>query len=200
VSYNQLEYTFELSKKGKTIITTTALLTDGRVLPILCLMDTGADLPIWFSGEEALKEHFPDAKNAGKTTDIYGLGKGPNTGATVWVIPKFRLLDLNGYSITFRNLTVVLIPNKRYLFHMILPVTMFNHARFSFDYLSDPIKPILTINTNSNMFEVKECYNDDKLLSKIQVLTQEEAEAERKNKTVEEIGETNNLQPINSFI
>lgn len=51
-----------------------------------CLIDTGAGIPVWFSGEEFLKYRFPGASETEYKTVLNGLGDKPLYDIPIWNI------------------------------------------------------------------------------------------------------------------
>lgn len=108
-------------------------LDKNRVKPIIqimpkneivkCLIDSGADMPVWCSTETLLKSQFT-VKKLDKKTYIGGFGGG---GAyhDVYSIDKFTLMDGNN-TLTIHNLLVAFIPNVNFACDLILSASVFD--------------------------------------------------------------------------
>ncbi len=75
---------FEIEKSDKAVLYITG--EDGS--DISCMIDTGANVPIWFMGEDFLRLRYPSARKTDKLTIIHGLGKDPIVDVPIWNIPK----------------------------------------------------------------------------------------------------------------
>ena len=169
---NQL-LTFEVPRDDKVIINVVG--EDG--LDITCMIDTGANVPIWFMGDELLKLHYPSSKPINIMTIINGLGKKPLLNVPVWKIPEFSMNDGNGKKIVFHDLIVPVIDAKKFAVNMLIPLTMLNRTKFSFDYVKSANYGYFTIESEKESFFVRPLYypDNDKYLNKIQAFVQEGA-------------------------
>ncbi|MBQ9513145.1 MAG: hypothetical protein IJR58_08120 [Lachnospiraceae bacterium] len=61
---------------------------------ISVLFDTGANIPIWCTGEALLLSAYPDAHRINQKQIVRGFGKNPESGE-VFQIPVFELKDEN---------------------------------------------------------------------------------------------------------
>jgi hypothetical protein len=91
---------------------------------LYCLVDTGAEVPVFTGGEIAIMKYFPDAKKIDKRYELSGFGKDIEY-ANVYKIPLFRLdCDFNDEYINIHDL-IVACCNKKFLkFQMIISATM----------------------------------------------------------------------------
>ena len=62
---------FQIEKNDKAVLYFNS--ENGK--EISCMIDTGANVPIWFMGEDFLKKKYPSAVKTDKITVIHGLGK-----------------------------------------------------------------------------------------------------------------------------
>ena len=99
---------------------------------VRCLVDTGANMPVWTSGEELFKKAFAEAElQTDLTFIISGFGTGTEE-APVYKIPKFTIKsDYTEDFITFNNLLVACCTRPSITFPMILSATMFNKTNYS---------------------------------------------------------------------
>lgn len=166
------ELTFEISRGDKAILKIISA-DDGVVM---CLVDTGANTPVWFMGENFLKKRYPESYKTDKHTIIRGLGENPLTDVPVWIIPKFIIEDDEGKSIVFHNLYVPVVEISEYSFNMIIPLTMLNRTVFTFDYVTSANRAFLRVETEKDSFYTRPIYakNHPQYLNKIQVFYQDE--------------------------
>ncbi len=97
---------------------------------IACLFDTGANIPVWCSGEEELKYYYKDCYKQNAVFMLAGFGKGQEL-AKAYIIPNFELSDGKN-TIHYKNLLVAVI-ERDFSFDMILSYTMFNKMNISID-------------------------------------------------------------------
>jgi hypothetical protein len=163
---------FEIQREDKIIIYVTG---ENKRL-VSCMIDTGANTPIWFMGEEHLKHRYPSAYKTDKLTIIHGLGKEPLYDIPVWIIPQFVVTDDDGNSIIFHNLMISVIQAKEYAFNMIIPLTMLNRMNFTLDYLTSGSRAYFVLETNKTNFFIRPIYVQEHLeyLNKIQLFYQDE--------------------------
>lgn len=163
---------FEIERNDKAVLYIVG--SDGS--DISCMVDTGANVPIWFMGEAFLKLRYPNACQTDKVTIIHGLGREPLLDVPVWMIPEFVLTDDGGASITFHNLLIPVIKAKQYSFHMLIPLTMLNRTKFSFDYRTSAQRGYFLIEANRKDFYIRPIYanENEKYLNRIQVFLQDE--------------------------
>lgn len=90
---------------------------------VKCLIDSGADIPVWCSTETLLKSQFA-VKKLDKKTYIGGFG-GKGAYHDVYSIDKFVLTDGNKI-LTIRNLLVAFIPNISFACDLILSASVFD--------------------------------------------------------------------------
>lgn len=61
---------------------------------VTALFDSGAEAPVWCTGEKGFVAAYPDAKKLEEETKIFGFGKEAEMAA-VYIIPDFSLTDGN---------------------------------------------------------------------------------------------------------
>ncbi len=165
--------TFEIKRNDKVVI----YVKSETGMNITCMIDTGANVPIWFMGENYLIKRFPSARITNRLTIINGLGQGALLDVPVWEIPEFIINDDCGEKIVFQNLLVPVINAMEYSFDMVIPLTMLNRTKFSFDYMKSANYGYFTIESEKESFFVRPLYypDNDKYLNKIQAFVQEGA-------------------------
>lgn len=98
-----------------------------RIMPqnevVKCLIDSGADMPVWCSTEKLLKSQFT-VKKLHEKTYIGGFG-GKGAYHDVYSIDKFILTD-GSNTLTIRNLLVAFIPNVSFACDLILSASVFD--------------------------------------------------------------------------
>lgn len=163
---------FEIERDDKAVIYITGEEGDD----ISCMMDTGANVPIWFMGEKFLQIRYPSATKTDCLTIIHGLGKGPLVDVPVWNIPEFVLTDDSGQKLVFHDLYIPVIEAKQYSFNMLIPLTMLNRTRFTFDYQKSVSYGYLTIEAEKENYYVRPVYvkDNNRYLNKIQAFLHDE--------------------------
>lgn len=92
-----------------------------------CMLDSGASIPVWCSGEMSVKKVFPKAKLQDKTKYVLG-GFGRDFEiANVYYIPAMTLS--NGVrSVTFYKTYLPVVNKNRFGADLILPSSFFTNA------------------------------------------------------------------------
>lgn len=112
---------------------------------LTCMLDTGADIPVWCAGLETLKLLYPNSYKSDGIFLLGGFGKGI-TKVDMYVIPEFTIGTL-----TFKNLNIAVLDKRRFSWDVILSYTMFTKM----DYF------ILNRNQDTPLLQIvfdKECY------------------------------------------
>ena len=95
-------------------------------MEIMALMDTGAETPVWCTGEETFCIAYPDAIRQDWIAEIRGFGK-ESEEAAVYLIPEFSLSDrMEEYKI--RNLLVAVCDHPLIGYNFVMSDTMFSAA------------------------------------------------------------------------
>lgn len=134
---------------------------------IKCLIDTGADTPVWTSGETLFLKAFPDAKLVDDILfELGGFGKESEL-VPVYKIPKFVIKsDYDNNIIVFNNLLIACYIKNSISIPLILSATMFKHTNYSILNIGEDV-PMLTINYNKSEYEIGMRYKDKKKLDRI---------------------------------
>jgi hypothetical protein len=128
-------------------------LTDNRTI---CLVDTGANMPVWCTGENTFKQCYEDASQLQGISILKGFGKGYEI-CNVYSIPNFKLSDGNN-TIIYKNLPIAVL-SRDYAFELIISNTMINHLNFSINTFAKregifKINPYIKISSYTNSFNV----------------------------------------------
>ncbi len=115
---------------------------------VMYLMDTGAHMPVWCSGEELFLLSFPKAEKTTAITHLSGFGSG-QIDAVIYRIPEFALGDNKTGRYMIRNLFVAVADYDRIGFDFILSATMFAKA----DYTISNAEKTLVICYDKEVFE-----------------------------------------------
>ena len=163
---------FQIEKNDKAVLYFNS--ENGK--EISCMIDTGANVPIWFMGEDFLKKKYPSAVKTDKITVIHGLGENPLWDVPVWQIPEFILTDDEGETLLFHDLLLPVIEAEQFSFNMLLPLTMLNRTRFTFDYRSSAGYGYFTIEADKQDFYIHPVYvaGHENYLNRIQAFLQKE--------------------------
>lgn len=124
--------------------------------PIKCMLDTGADMPVFCKGEALFTEL--SGKMGGATrfrsSSIGGFGKH-DEHAMLWNMDEFVLSDKKE-SILYKGMKIALLDKPRIPCDMILSASMLMKMKYSIDCSSK--KHTLTIAADRNMYGVG-CYD-----------------------------------------
>lgn len=134
---------------------------------IKCLIDTGADTPVWTSGETLFLKAFPDADLVDDILfELGGFGKESEL-IPVYRIPKFTLRsDYDSNIIVFNNLLAACYIKNSIRTPLILSATMFKHTNYSIINIGEDT-PILTVNYNKSEYEIGARFKYKRKLDKI---------------------------------
>lgn len=163
---------FEIDKDDKAVL----ILKSESGKDTTCLIDTGANVPIWFMGESFLQLRYPSAQKTEKLTIIHGLGKEPLMDVPVWIIPSFEVEDDYGEKIVYKDMPIPVINAKHFSFNMLIPLTMLNRMRFSFDFKQSVQYAYFYIDVDRTTYFIRPIYSEEnqKYLSRIQAFYQDE--------------------------
>lgn len=134
---------------------------------IKCLIDTGADTPVWTSGETLFLKAFPDAELVDDILfELGGFGKESEL-VPVYKIPKFALkCDYDNNVIVFNNFLVACYVKNSISTPLILSATMFKHTNYSIINVGEDI-PMFTINYNKCEYEIGMRFKNKTKLDKV---------------------------------
>lgn len=134
---------------------------------IKCLIDTGADTPVWTSGQTLFLKAFPDAELVEDILfELGGFGK-ENELVPVYKIPKFTLKsDYDSSIIVFNNLLVACYIKNSISTPLILSATMFKHTNYSIIKIGEDV-PVLTINYNKSEYEIGARFKNKRKMDKV---------------------------------
>lgn len=116
----------QLSNKSTKPVFTTITPANKQ---IKCLLDTGADMPVWCGNKELLKIVFPEAGQINKKFLLSGFGRKPEV-ADIYKIPEFFIR--NEYEVLiFQNLYIASSFGRNFGCDLILSATMFSRMDYS---------------------------------------------------------------------
>lgn len=116
----------QLSNRSAKPVFTTITSADKQ---IKCMLDTGADMPVWCGSEGLLKIVFPKAQLADKKFLLSGFGRKPEI-ADIYTIPEFIIKGENE-SLTFQNLYIASSFGRNFGCDLILSATMFKQMDYA---------------------------------------------------------------------
>ncbi len=93
---------------------------------VIALLDSGAETPVWCTGEEGFVAAYPDSKKLDWNTEIHGFGSEPEQSA-VYVIPEF-VLGNHGVIYKIKNLQVAVCYHPLIGRDFVMSDTMFSKA------------------------------------------------------------------------
>ena len=134
---------------------------------IYCLIDTGANTPVWTYGADTLIEEFDAVEITGIKFVLSGFGKIAEE-TPVFQIPKLVLGDINGEYIEFHGMYIACTLRPTMVTPLILSATMFTHMNYMIRNLA--VKgPTLEIEHEKNDYYVRPVYNelDNKYMQRI---------------------------------
>lgn len=116
----------QLSNKSVKPVFTTKTPSDRQ---IKCMLDTGADMPVWCGSEGLLKIVFPTVQLVDKKFLLSGFGRKPKM-VEVYKIPEF-MIKAGDDCLTFQNLYMASSFGRNFGCDLILSATMFSHMDYS---------------------------------------------------------------------
>lgn len=129
----------QLSNRSAKPIFTTMTSADRQ---IKCMLDTGADMPVWCGSEGLLKIVFPKVELVDKKFLLSGFGRKPEV-ADIYKIPEF-IIRTEKDNLIFKNLFMASSFGRNFGCDLILSATMFKHMDYS----------ILNRKKNSSVLEI----------------------------------------------
>lgn len=119
-----------------------------------CLIDTGARVPVWCSGEQLLKVYYPKCNKQDAIFILRGFGNGYEV-ANVYLIPEFILSDGKN-SIHYSNMLIA-VTERDYSFDFILSYNMFHKMNISIDTFTNE-KGMQKVTPNIKIASLKSQY------------------------------------------
>ena len=152
----------------------TLKILDGYTRPVVaigsgitCLMDTGADIPVWTRGSDLLGKVFTVKKIEGKKVLLSGFGKEAEL-VDVYIVTDVTLSDESGDKVIFRNMTVACTARPNMVANLILPATAFSHMNYTI-MNKDIEAPTVIIDHDKEEYYVSPIYNqsDNRIVDKV---------------------------------
>lgn len=121
-------------------------------IPFKCMLDTGADIPVFCKGTALFKEIVKEMEGVSefKNSLIGGFGKN-NEAAMLWNIGEFALSDQKS-SIVYKGMKIAVMDKPKIPCDMILSASMFMKMKYVIDCSSD--KHTLTIIADRDIYGV----------------------------------------------
>lgn len=119
-----------------------------------CMLDSGASIPVWCSGERTLKLAFPQAELRGKLKGLLsGFGKGFEM-VDVYYIP--RVVISSGQQVIVFNQTYLPVVNKdSFGANLILPSSIFKNANILIAQMQSLPEKQLILQSNNLWYTMK---------------------------------------------
>lgn len=127
-------------------------LISSRYPELVFLVDTGADTPVWCTGEGELLDIFPTARKMKYRFVLSGFGIGVEI-ADAYIVPDFYLSD-GTEEIIFQNMLVAVTNRPTLNVDLILPASLFHHMDLDIDRLSSVMYPTLKVKSINNIVPV----------------------------------------------
>ncbi len=123
---------------------------------INCLIDTGADTPVWTEGDLPLIKEFNAVLVEDKNYILSGFGKMPE------IVPVYRIPELilknDDDKIIFRDMTVACTSRPYMIAPLIIPATVFSKMNYTFRNIG-VAKPRLEIEHEKTEYYVRPMYS-----------------------------------------
>ena len=158
----------------------TLNIMDGYTRPVVllekdvtCLFDTGADIPVWTQGSEALKKVFSAEKIKGKKFLLSGFGKEPE------IVGAYRISDLvlkgeDEDRVVFKSMTIACTLRPYMVASLILPATAFSHMNYMIRNI-EVDNPVVEIYHTKIEYSVSPVYSsvDNRIVERVYSFTNE---------------------------
>ena len=112
-------------------------IVDGYVRPVVlvkdditCLIDTGANIPVWTRGEERLKDAFDAEIIEGKKFVLSGFGKVAEK-VDAYRVSDFSLEAEDGEKVVFKSMVIACTRRPAMVANLILPATAFKLMNYT---------------------------------------------------------------------
>ena len=136
---------------------------------ISVLIDTGANIPIYFGSIATFLSDFPNAVESNWITFVCGLGGEEKTPCQIYTIPQFSFIDSKDgqKQFTIYHMPVAIYDTGRnFGYHMIIGYTAFSKVDCSFK--NRPAKPYMQITFDRNVGgTVQLCYDETGIVYEI---------------------------------
>lgn len=124
---------------------------------ITCLIDTGADVPVWTRGSNKLKGTYNATQIKDKKFLLSGFGKEAEL-VDVYRITDFELKGEDGDIIVFKNLTIACTRRPNMVANLILPATAFTHMNYTIRNIETE-NPVVEIYHTKTEYSLSPVYN-----------------------------------------
>ena len=118
-----------------------------------CMLDTGADIPVFCKGVDLFKELTKQIKGVSKYKESFISGFGESVEVTtLWNFDVFKLNDRDKNFIAYHGLKVAVLEKPNIPCDIILSSSMFMKMRYTIDCLSD--EPFLKVYADKQIYGV----------------------------------------------
>ena len=124
-----------------------------------CLLDTGADTPVWTQGGDTLKDMYSAKQIAEKKFLLSGFGKDSEI-VDVYSVSDVELTGEKGEKIVFKNLTVACTSRPSMVAYLILPATALSHTNYAIRNVGVDT-PVIEIEHEKDEYFVNPIYRID---------------------------------------
>lgn len=141
---------------------------------ITCLIDSGADVPVWTRGSDKLLGSYQAKQIQGKKFLLSGFGKEAEI-VDVYSISDLELKDEGGTDrIVFKNLTVACTERPYMVANLILPATAFSHMNYTIKNI-EVENPVVEIYHTKTEYSVSPVYSsvDNRIVERVYSFTNE---------------------------
>ena len=158
----------------------TLKILEGYTRPVImvgkkttCLIDTGADTPVWTRGSTVLQKEFSAKRIDGKAFILSGFGKEPEV-VDVYIVSDVEIKNEAGEKIVFKNLMVACTSRPNMIASLILPATAFSHMNYKVRNM-DVASPMLEIEYKKDEYYVNPIYrsDDNRIVDRVYSFTNE---------------------------
>ena len=143
----------------------TLKILDGYTRPVVslgenitCLVDTGADTPVWTEGVEALESCFQTKKIEGKKFVLSGFGKEPEI-VDVYRVSDIILKENDESKIVFKNMVVACTERPNMVASLIMPATALSHMNYLIHNVGIE-NPVIEVEHDKEEYAVSAVYSN----------------------------------------
>ena len=120
---------------------------------VRCMLDTGADMPVWCGSSRTFHRAFPDAQLDKHCYEHGGFGKGSER-VQVYEINNFKIYDEYDY-ILFRSMFLAVSFDRRFGCDLIISATVFGKTNYSILNITKERYPILRVESPKDVLTAR---------------------------------------------
>ncbi len=140
-------------------------IVDGYVRPVVlvkdditCLIDTGANIPVWTRGEERLKDAFDAEIIEGKKFVLSGFGKVAEK-VDAYRVSDFSLEAEDGEKIVFKSMVIACTRRPAMVANLIFPATAFKLMNYTVRNVGGE-NPVVEIEHDREEYAISPVYSN----------------------------------------